>query len=458
MNKILFSAALLICLFMGFFFSSCGNDHLATNIPMMHAFIIAAPDKYSGNLATIPAQDIIYAEQNQSVKLYAGVIIDGEQYFGEDITPFYKRMVWDIDGETFNASNLKYTLRKTGHQKGSLTLVDYLDDTTHLNFDIYVNTPNNIDLVFPYNGYNQADPENAQTLPMMWDITGIDEWESTRCKIYLSKDPDALWDTKIADVDCFDDVAIQGALVEDLAKAKDSSYTFYWAVKAQITSIFQDTSNVSSSVFSFSTKITNPVPTLKLSYRYEDYHDPEKVYSEVQLVNAAGITISTDTLYGSYYIYSKKIDAQTGLKIFIRPYNRKEYKPESLTVDIPANTVTNLERVTLKDMTAPQVAPAIYAFKQNDGMGMRVYDDGSGVKTSSITVIRDHIDTIPYMSMAPGILINKDGNGNALCYTECLLHVYGEDYAGNSLPDVDWKLNYRNDSIFVTGPFVHEGN
>lgn len=450
MNKIFFTATLLASLFLGFVLSSCGDDYLASNTTTMRAFVMAVPDRYAGNLGNIPVQEYIYVEQNQSVKMYAGVILDNNQYFGDDIIPFYKSITWEIDGETFNLPYFRYTLKTTGHKYGSLTLVDYLDDTTHTKFEFFVNTPNKISIDFPFDGYNQVDPENSQTLPLKWTTSGIDEWETATCKVYFSTDWDKVWKSPIAEVDCFDDVAMSGRLV-DPAIAIETSVTYYWGVKLEVSSNFQETNSDSTDIVAFSTKINSPLSKINLPYTFNNYRSKEYIYAEATLVAANGDTLEVDTLLGSSNNYIKRIAPQSNLKIILRSLNRKEYKADSVIFDVPENTALNLDRMIFNDITPPQAAPANERYNYGEGIGFYIYDDGSGMNANTITTVIDK-DTIAYDNMTPGIFFHTS------CKSECTLHIYGQDYAGNKLPNVDWKLTRENNYLFVTGPFKSEDN
>lgn len=416
----------------------------------MHAFVITVPERYSGNLSNFPAQEYIYAEQNQSVKMYAGVVINNDQYFGDDLAPFYKSILWEIDGEVFNLPSFRYTFKTAGHKRGSLTLVDFLDDTTRKELEFFVNTPNKVSIDFPFDKYNQVDPENAQTLPFKWTTTGIDEWESAICEIYFSKDMDQVWNTRIAVVNCFDNVAMRGMLV-DPNIAQDSSITFYWGVKLLVSSHFHETRTDSTNIVSFSTKINNPYSKINIPYAYENYRSKEFLYTQAILVAANGDTLDIDTLYGARNTYSKDVYPQTNLKIILKSLNRKEYKPDSVILDVPESTVLNLGGIVFLDKTPPQAAPANKSYRYRDGMGFHIYDDGSGVNISSIALIIDR-DTVDFDNMTPGIFFHPT------CNSECTMHIYGQDYAGNSLPNVDWILTREEDYIHVSGPFVSEEN
>ena len=302
-NKILFVLYLLASLL----FIACGESHLAEAQEPLRSFAVIVPEKYAGNIDNYPIQSQIYIEQNQTLKFYLATIKDGIQNFGEDAYPYFKNVLWDIDGDNSNLPTIKHSFKRTGLVTGSLRLVDLWDDTTTHQFEFLVNTPQTISIDFPYDGYNQVNPLNNQSLPLRWSITGIDPWEQASCEIFASREKKEVWNSPIAKVDCFDKVTLRGSLVGiDLAETYDSSFSFYWAVKSTVSSLYASPVNDSTNIARFSTKILDTLSQIQISFRYLHYHASEIPKTKISVIAFNGDTLSTQYSFkkqDSYFLF-----------------------------------------------------------------------------------------------------------------------------------------------------------
>lgn len=451
MNKIFASALFLASLFICMALCSCGDNHLASEGPQMYPYIIATPDKYNGALDGFVASEKIYAAQNQTVKLYAAAAIGNSHFYGDDIFPYFKNVLWEVDGELISASVLKYSLKDAGRKKIHLTVVDFWNDTTHRELEFFVNAPNKISIDFPYDGYNQVDPENTQSLPLQWTMEGIDEWENATCAVFAYSDKDSLWDHPIAIVDCFDEVSLQNSLVGNkLSLTADSSFSFYWAVKAVVTSEFQDPTTDSTEIARFSTRISGDKSVIKIPFVYDDYYDREINETSITVVSSAGDTLDSFISQKKADVASFSMIPRSNVKVYIQSINRREYMPEVLSIDIPPNTVYVTDTVHFVDKIPPQIALYRKSFAKLGSIGFYVYDDGSGFDFNNAAVTIDK-DTVSFNAVSPNMIIPVGCH-----HDQCLLQVYGEDFAGNKLPDVSWLMIMRTDSVYVYGPYPNE--
>ena len=317
MNKIqhplirafVFAFVFAFALLLSVLLCSCGDSHLAKETTPYRPFVVIVPDRYSGDLEQIPILSAIYAEKNQSLKMYVGLIGGDKQYFGDDASIFLKNILWDIDGKKINLPSFKYTLERSGQIKGSLRIVDLWDDTVHQEFDFFVNEPNAIAIDFPYDGYNQVHPLNLQSLPLRWTVSGIDPWETATCDIFAYTQKDSLWDHPIVTVDCFDKASISGSLVgSDLVLTRDSSFTFYWAVRAAFHSEYSVTTYDTTEI---ATKTLDSLSTIKIPFTYDNLLYNEVPRTQVSIIAANGDTLSSANFFDLEQTVVKKMHAQS---------------------------------------------------------------------------------------------------------------------------------------------------
>lgn len=449
MNKILLTLSLLVSILL----CSCGDSHLAKEASLYKPFAVIVPEKYSGNLEAIPIRKFVYSEQGQTVKLFLGVINEDNPYFGDQAMLYIKSVLWDIDGTKITQSNFKYTFETAGHKKVSLQTVDLWDDTVRQNFDFYINAPHDIAIDFPYNGYNQVNPANTESLPLRWTLSGIDEWEDADCEVYASNNPEEIWQNLIAHVDCSSEVSLGGTLLgSKIIHTKDSSFTFYWVVRATINSEYVSTTYDTTEIAKFSTKITDTLSTVKLSYTYDKYHSSEITHTQISFIAANGDTLSSVIKNFSNQTIVEKIRPQSGIKIVVKSLNRSDYAPESLMVDLPEGTVLNLDTIHLKDAVRPQIEVAGIVNKQNKLVQFNLYDDGAEIKENTLSVyVNDK--KIEYAYITPSLQFTLPD-----CSKGCKVFISAQDYAENSLPPFYWTIRNVSTVYDIKGPFLQDEN
>ena len=453
MNKFAF-----LLLALAFALVACGDDHLVDkSAPKLTQHVFIGPDGYSGQVFTYyDSVNEFYVEQGQSLRLYAGYSIGGPIYTDETLQPYYNGTLWEIGEETFNLNSFRYTFLTPGTLEGSLETTDIFGDTLRTTFKIFVSTPNGIALEFPYNGYNQAEPTEDQSLPLRWTVTGIDPWETARCEVYLSYYPDSVWDSPLGFTDCNSEGSLMGSLVEEydsIAQKEidlyDSSFTLYWGTKMIVKSESGRQYRDSTDIFHFSTKILNRTSTIKIPLYYDHYRDKSILQTAVYLIAGNGDTLETLANDQIKNTIVAKVEPQLGLKVLVKDTYRREYASESLIVDIPAHTVLTTDTIVLKDHIAPQVAAYHDTIGVADNILFMLYDDGSGINTSSLAVVVD-FDTIQPTYVTPALSFFSR------CYGKCKIEILGEDNARNKLPDVHWYIENKSSYRYISGPFPNK--
>lgn len=452
-TALLYAIFLLLC--------SCGEDSLieSDDVHQLSQYVYVVPEKFTGSITNYyaPIEDL-YVNQWQTVRFCSGYSIGKEISTSDSMGQYFESIQWNIGSDEFTLSKFRYTFEKAGAFQGSLKTTDLFGDTLHTVFNIYVNAPDAITLDFPYDGYNQADPQNENGLSLKWSITGIDPWEEAYCKIYLSYSADSVWDEPLGSVPCDNDIQILGPLTYDSLETngkinlRDSSVTLYWAVKMTVENPDGKTRIYPSDIFHFSTKILDKDSSiLKIPLYLINYLDTAKLNTVITLLNVDGDTLKV--LHGTQKdsVLSTKVKAQTDLKVIVEEKNRLEYQGTSLSIDIAPNTVTWLDTLYLRDNMAPQLSPVSRQFAYDDAIQFYVQDNGSGLNLSKLQVIVG-IDTLLYTFSNNSIL-----SFYPHCGFLCNIEIIGEDYAHNPLPPFYWTLRNNVGYVAITGPYLKDG-
>ena len=450
MNRQILFIPLLATLFL----SACGDEHLASESGNnLQQYVYAVPEGYTGDIVNNnDALGDLYLEQGQTVRFYAAYGLGKVIFTDETLQQYYGGCSWSIGNDNFNLSNFRYTFNKPGDFSGTLETVDLYGDTLHNDFRVHVNTPNGITLLFPYNGYNQAEPTADQQLPLRWSVQGHDPWETSSCQIFISNDPDSVWESPVGRVDCNEELSLGGSLLGQIDPdsaailTRDSSFTLYWGIALLTQSVSGRVYLDTSEIFHFSTKIQNDSSTLKIPVAYSRFRSNAYLESNVYLISADGDTLEKHTSEERAYTVTTKVKAQSRLKILVKETLRKEYAAESIMVDIPANTVQMLDTIFLTDKITPQVAPFLDTISPADSIQYLVYDDGSGINEAKLFVLVDG-DTIPSDYRSPTLLFKIK------CRLNCKVEILGEDNAHNPLPQEHWYIENKSSYYTITGPY-----
>lgn len=455
MNKIFAVLTFIVC-----FFVACGDDHIIdqAKVHLIQQHVYVVPERFDGDIGKhFNPTKRVYAELGQTMKFVVGLDINDLTVTDESVVDYVSSILWNIDGEFYNISNFRYTFSQAGHKTGYLEIVDQLGDTARTNFDIYVNTPNQVSIDFPYDGYNLAEPTSTQRLPLQWTISGADEWETNNCTIFLSNSPDDVWEKELKTVDCSHQVYLNGSLIGDsteLAKKgidlRDTSFTIYWAVRMVTQSRSGREYRDSTEIVQFSTRtLDENYSTIKIPLNYANYHNADSVKTKISFIAANGDTIKTLWNKKPTNIISTKIEPQAGLRIYLQETIKTEYAPETLNVDIPPRTIFTTDTVHFVDRLAPQIAVTKPSFRINEKLTFQIYDDGSGINLNRIRVLANS-DTVKHVTSIPLLQFSTP------CAEECFVSILGEDFAHNPFPNVYWRITTKGDSSFVKGPYSRE--
>lgn len=424
---------------------SCGDDALIGNdTPTLSQQIFILPSGIPfENRFYYKVSDSVFLDLGQTYKFYATYGADEKSSAGDSI--YSASLLWDIDGQYYNIGTFQHLFEESGEKKCYLQSIDFLGDTLHTEFSLFINTPNKINLAYPSNNDNQVDGQDKRGVNLKWTIAGIDPWETTTCTIFASDNEKDIWESPLGQVDCLDDVYLKNITDND-----KKSETVYWAVQMQVKTPNGKISKESSKVFRFSTSIPGSSKSyLTIPFLYEKIHPELKTALEIILVSAQGDTLKKLESTETSSSVRTALQPQTGLKIFINETLQQEYTANSLTLDIPQHTEVIADTVKLSDNIKPQLAPFQKKFAPGDSIQMLLYDDGSGINADKIKVI-ENADTLNFHYRMPTLaFVSK-------CKKNCRLQVTGEDYAKNSIPGVYWNIENQNDTLYLSGPFLKE--
>lgn len=425
-------------------FTSCANDDINEHKLTQHVY--ATPENFNGSVSNYfePLENL-YVEVGQSIKFYAGYSIDNNIVTDDTYQSYYSELNWNIDGVNYNLNTFRYTFETPGTKYCSLNAIDNFGDTLHNDFTVYVNTPNSVAIDFPYNGYNQVKENSRTQLPLGISVSGIDSWEEPTCQIFVAGSPDSVWQNMIGESDCNTYSTLSGVFQE--------KSTFYWAVKLLTKSASGKLYRDSTEIFNFTTKISGDSSILEIPLVLYRYMSKGIVNTTVQIISANGNILKTLQNDKPKNVFTLTVMPQSNLQIIFKENLKKEYAPETLTIDIPKSSIIKVDTTYLKDNIAPQIAPVAKTFDVNDKIQFYIYDDGSGINSKKLKVLQN-TDTLQSEYLEPTLSFN------ATCESKCKLQIIGEDYARNMLPKNYWLIEKKSfDSIQkfdVSGPYTNE--
>ena len=416
--------------------------------------MFVVPDRYSGLPYNYSQPtSIIYLDTNESVKFWASYSLDGVYIPTEEAEVHFINHDWTIEGEEYNISPLRIKFNTPGYRQATLQTVDLLYDTLRDTLHIYVNTPLSINSVAPVDGFNQVSPINTE-IELRWEISGIDDWEKSRCFVYASFHGDSVWYNNLGKVECSEGTRLVGSFLSDsLYKyiqkhpEADTSVTIFWGIKAILYTDDGFEERDSTDIFHFtslylhgdSARIVIPVTHEGLPYS-------KSVFTKVVLTSSNGDTLDILTSKTPTTTFSVSVPAQTGINIDISEQSKKEYQSQHLTVTATPKAKTVVDTVRMKDIIQPQVALLSQPINSYDSIAFYALDQGSGINPNRIHVIMDY-DTLDFDYDEPFIKFKNNCIGN------CSVRISVEDFARNTSPKIYWKINNR-DSLKISGPYT----
>jgi hypothetical protein len=113
---------------------------------------------------------------------------------------------------------------------------------------------------------------------------------------------------------------------------------------------------------------------------------------------------------------------------------------------VPAYTVLTTDTIVLKDNVAPQISSYHDTIGAAEDVEFLLFDDGSGINESRLSVIVD-FDTIQPTYSNPVLSFHTR------CFGRCKIEFLGEDNARNKVSDVHWYIENMSSYRVITGPF-----
>ena len=439
---------ILLVLVTAFMLCSCGDDALfdSNEVATIKQKIYVLPERYNEEPYTFnyPTNNV-YLDVDQVVKFWAVYIVDDNFLHTDFYDSYITEKNWDINGEYFNINSFRYSFSDPGHYLAILKSVDKLNDSISDTMNVFVNTPISANLVAPENGYNLVDPYSKDGVDLVWNVSGLDEWEKSYCTIYAAYEKKSVWLAPQATGDCDEPGHISGPLFPNIKS--DTAKTIFWGIVATHYTKDGFIEQDSTDIYSFSTKfVDTDSARIILPVLHDNLWSSDSVNTVVTLVNAKGDTLSVFSGDNHEFIFDMHVLPQTGLNIYINEYLKTDYQAQEFSINITETALYNLEDVVLVDSTAPYVEPAARAFPAKSFIDFYAYDNGSGISKSRINVING-LDTLvstyasPVISFEPPIFSKY-----------CFVKVAVQDNARNESPDVYWKLERIGDSTYVSGP------
>lgn len=457
-RQVLSAMGVALC---AFTFSSCGDEVRFTDseTDSFEQNIYIVPEGVSGavHLFYTP-QKKVYLNVNESVRIQAIFQLNGNFLDTDVATNYYQSLLWKIDGKKINIPNFHHTFFNPGEYDCILQTVDNFGDTLNDTTKIFVDTPSEISLTSPRNGFNQIDPFSDKKISLKWEVSGVDSWESAICTIYGSNSEKDLWSHKIGSTACGDDVNIKGPLVPNKDELDEfgidlssTSITFYWGVIMTIYNGSNIKEKDTSDIFHFSTSLVDTDSSiLNIPISYKFFQDKVPPDTRITIVNINGDTLSQISSASKRTTESIKIAAQTGVMVYMEEAYFNEYKTESFTVNIPEHSVVNADTVFFEDKISPTVWPLNSYYLNDAPLTFSILDKGSGVASSKIEIHFDEAKEIKYT------------------YSDTRLEVYANipkpmrifirasDNAGNQSAPLFWNLSPKNDAVYIDGPYINK--
>ena len=428
----------------------------SSDIPEITQSIFVVPESYYGNpyeSKRYHPSDEFFVNVNEKIKICGIYSLDGNYISSEESTPYYNTHRWLIDNKDVNASTVYQSFDKAGIHKVTFETVDHIGDTIRTDATIYVNTPSTVSLQTPANNYNQVDGKNENGLELLWNVSGIDPWETSFCTIYASYDKDSVWSAPLGDTYCSEGVNLLGELDLYIDEKGDSinhdmeSSTIYWAVEASIKNGRGSVEHAFSEIFSFSTKLhnsENSIIEIPVACQFDQY--PEKSSLNGAIISATGDTLFRISNAKANTVIREELQPQSNIKIVVCDSIRTEFGCDSMVVDLAPSTKTTTDTLFLRDKVKPNMVPVETVVQTNSALRFFIFDNGAGVNASKIqafanndslqTKFENHILSIPNT-----------------CKKECNLVIRAEDYARNKAPNVYWKIKVNGTETKITGPF-----
>lgn len=417
--------------------------------------IYVVPEHHLDDItSTVYPVNNIIVEKGQSLKFVAGYSINNELSTSDTTAKYYTSVHWIIDGETFYTNTFRYTFQKTGRIQGELRTIDLFGDTLVSDITIFVNTPEKFTIDFPNNGYNLAEPSKKVGLPFKWTFTGIDEWESANCEIFLSEVKTNVWSSSLGTTDCRSEATLWGPLVGDSSllssfgiDLRKEYYTFYWGIKYTVYIDGNRKYADSTDIHHFTTKfLDDDRALLYIPFIYKSMRFWDSVQTRITIVSANGDTLASIENTSPETMLNVTLKPQSGVIVYFDEKQRPDYKADSIQIDLPPGAVVFADTTTFTDRVPPQIATVDHFIENGDFAKFILYDDGAGINAQKTRAYIDQ-DSVSLTFRMDTLMVLPT------CSGECILSIQGEDYARNSLPELYWSLVKKSEGFEINGPY-----
>lgn len=438
---------ILPILFLLALISGCSDDVLQkeSNTILAHHIYVMPQGASIDSKLFYEIRDTVFLELDHTYRFYVDHSIGGSATSNEE--DFYTSILWEIDGKNYNVKSLQQNFSTPGVKQGFFETVDLFGDTLRTPFLILVNTPSDIHLESPANGYNQVERNPKQGIPLKWKVSGVDSWETASCTVYASENQDYLFESSLGTIDCDKSIYLNGINAGD----KISS-TAYWAVVLQVESasgrLYRDTSEI----FNFSTKTDESVGAfVVIPFLYSQLPSNQEVFPIIQIYNSDG-SIAQSIEYNNFpSAAAVSVKPQSDMKVCLVEGKLTEYKSKCQIVSVPENTIVSTDTIIFRDNIPPQVFPKMSAYATGNLLEFFVSDEGSGINPFRLHVVVNG-DTVEHAFKGSNVSFKSN------CKEPCKVQIVGEDNAKNPLPSSYWQISRDADLVIIKGPFAVEDN
>lgn len=460
MNKILQTVLCALMVLGSGLFVACGDSVNFTDSDkrILSQNIYTVPENFISDVGEFdPTKKKYYLETGDRLKFQVLHSINGNVLDKDVASNYYQGILWDIEGQSFNIQTVRYTFDNPGHFYCTVTTTDNFNDILVDTVEIFVNTPAEISLTSPRNGYDQVDVNSIKNIPLEWEATGIDPWEYAYCTVYLSYEEEDLWESPIGTSLCSENVSLKPPTsTQSGYNAYTDSYSkFYWGVAMTVFNETGEQETTYSQAFSFSTthknndKVTVIIPIELDQFRISNMRSP---LMSMTVVNTLGDTLYTyddiSTIYPSY-IY---LEPQSNVTVYFEEHHYTEYKPNQITFDVPNVPEITLDTVYFLDKTAPTISMITKDLQKDSVIIFAILDNGSGVNGTRIeTIVNSEKQlTSTFYNSQLYVPWNKKDKIKTLT-------IKAYDNAGNRSPALTWNVSINEDeSITLNGPYIRE--
>lgn len=435
---------------------SCSNDSRIgdADTKTLDQKIFVTPDRYIGEPQDFyESKKNVFVNLNEVVKFTVRYTVNDE-YLRNDSISHYESLNWKIDDDSFNVISISYLFNTSGIHFGILKTVDNFKDTLIDTVNVFVNTLEAIQLIYPNDNNNQINPFSDDTQKLLWNIEGLDPWEDQYCAIYESTKSSNVWKKLKKEVSCSEKVNIYDIIENDLKEEiknneSEEAYTFYWGVKFYTRNESGQIHEAKSNVFRFTTKLQDKdysIVKIPIVYNYSSTISATP-NTNIVITSAHGDTLKTLKNNSREAVVSAKIQPQTGIIIHISDSTTSDFRPRTFSLDVPDQSLVCTDTVFLLDRTPPTIWPISNSFSADDSIKFPIIDGGIEKSASSIIVFVNDTTihttyNYPILSFKKEFLAKRTNN----------IDISASDYAGNWTGNMRWTLTLKNDSLYLSGP------